>query len=233
MLARDVAEIFVYLSAEFKLSKDESIKKSMAVSIANLMTSPSDDEISQIIEDYRYVDNDDARNKLKGLGLSFDNGKGIVEQVVHLDYDADEAAAMLEPVAKNQAPEAIHSAAARAIGIWEILGRVGSQYVPFDELLSTLEDELESSPVDALTLVSLCLFGRDTARQHRELAAAVSGVIGSQKRYNQKNGSRDRKQKFLEMWRRGEYKTKTLCAEKEHERFGVSFNTAITWLKNA
>lgn len=203
----------------------------MAASIANLMTPPTDDEISQIIEDYGYVDNDDTRNKLKGLGLSFGNGKGIIEQVVHVNYDADEASAMLEPVAKNQTPEAINLAASRSIKIWEILGRVGSQHVPFDELLSDLERELENDPVDALTLVSLCLFSRDGARWHRELAAAVSGVIGSQNRHNRKNGSRDKKSQLIEIWKSGKFETKTLCAEQEYENFEVSFDTARKWLQ--
>ncbi|ENG0235828.1 MULTISPECIES: hypothetical protein [Burkholderiaceae] len=215
------------------MSKDDLIIKSLATSIANLMSPPTDDEITRIIEENEYIDNDDTRDKLKGLGLRFDKGRGIIDQTIHVDYDVDEAVAMLEPVSQNQTPEKIHSAASRAVKIWEILGGVGSQQMPFDELMSKLECELESGAVDALTLVSLCLFSRDAARWHRELAAAVSGVIGSQKRYNQKNGSRDRKQKFLEMWRLGKYKTKTLCAEREHERFGVSFNTAIKWLQEA
>lgn len=205
----------------------------MARDIVNQMTPPTDDEIEKIIEDFGYIDNEDTRNKLKGMGLRFDNEKGVVDQVVHFNYDADEASAALESVAKNITPEEIKSAASRAVKIWEILGGVGSQYMPFDELLLDLDATLENGPVDALTLVCLCLFSRDNARWHRELSAAVSGLIGSQKRYNQKNGSRDRKQKFLEMWRLGKYKTKTLCAEKEHNNFGVSFNTAIKWLQDA
>lgn len=70
------------------------MKKSMARFIADLINPPKNDEIAQIVEGYGYVDNDDARSKLKGLCLAFDNGKGIIEQVAHVDYYADEASAM-------------------------------------------------------------------------------------------------------------------------------------------
>ncbi|WP_323071370.1 hypothetical protein [Mycetohabitans endofungorum] len=72
----------------------------MAKFIANLMDSPADDEITQIIENYGYVDNDEARSKVKGLCLTFGNEKGIIEQVVRVGYFADKASAMPAPIAK-------------------------------------------------------------------------------------------------------------------------------------
>ncbi|MCG1018096.1 MULTISPECIES: hypothetical protein [Burkholderiaceae] len=83
------------------MSKEDSTKKSMARFIANLMNPPTGDETTQIIEDYGYVDNYDARSELNGLCLTFGNGKRMIEQVVRVDYYADEVSAMPVPIAKK------------------------------------------------------------------------------------------------------------------------------------
>lgn len=50
-------------------------------------------------------------------------------------------------------------------------------------------------------------------------------------RHDQPNGSRDKQNKIREIWAGGKYRTRTACAEQEHSRLGMSYDTARKALK--
>ncbi len=51
-------------------------------------------------------------------------------------------------------------------------------------------------------------------------------------RHDQPGGSRDKQRKIRELWATGKYRSRSECAETEHERLGMALTTAIDALKN-
>lgn len=207
--------------------------RALAKHLVNLMTPPTDEDIEQVIAERGLVENDDTRRMLKESHLQLTHKDGVAGSRFHVCYDATETLGMLEAITDNQSSETVSVAAARAAVVWDVLADVGSNDIPLGDVVARLNQELESSPIDALTVVALCLLARDTARQQRELLVVLPGVKGSDKRYDQKNGFRDKKNKLLEIWKSGKYKSKAACASAEYVKHGVSLETARKWLRGA
>lgn len=56
--------------------------------------------------------------------------------------------------------------------------------------------------------------------------------LAAMARHSQPGGSHDKQTKIREVWATGKYSSRTKCAEKEHENFGMSFSTAQKALRN-
>lgn len=65
------------------------------------------------------------------------------------------------------------------------------------------------------------------AAWHSERARAAANA-----RHNKAGGSRDRREKIIEIWKSGKYDTKDLCAEEECRAFGIAYSTARKYLTN-
>lgn len=89
-----------------------------------------------------------------------------------------------------------------------------------DEGLGSIQEVLDMQPINALTLMSLIRLERTW--RARESANA---------RHNRQGGSRDRRAELRAIFATGKYDTRTLCATEEHEALGVSFHTAMSYLR--
>ena len=162
--------------------------------------------------------------------LQFKHKGGLSHARLHVSYDADEALALLKPVADGLPSDVVSATAARASRIWAALSDVGSAYVPLDETLAAINQELGNGPIDALTLISMCTLAHNAAQLQAQLPSILKGVSGSDKRHNQ-NGSRERGTQIQAMWHAKEYPTKTKCAEAAIEKYpDIDFEAALEWL---
>jgi hypothetical protein len=98
--------------------------------------------------------------------------------------------------------------------------RISAMIHSEEEGLSSIQEILNMQPVTALTLVHLARL----ERKHRAKDAASV-------RHSQPGGSREKKEQLRTIWDSGKYDTRERCAEEEHEALGVSFHTALKYLR--
>jgi ATP sulfurylase len=89
-----------------------------------------------------------------------------------------------------------------------------------DEGLSAIQDVLNMQPVNALTLAHLI---------HLERTRTANK--GADAKHNKPGGSREKCEKMRKIWASGKYRTKAECAEKEHTKLAMKFESARNALK--
>lgn len=82
--------------------------------------------------------------------------------------------------------------------------------------IDRLLDEAETTPSNPTV-------GTPEWRRHVAKAAADA-------RHNQRGGFRDKKRKIREIWASGKYTVRNQCAEREHDKLGITYRTARKYL---
>jgi len=88
------------------------------------------------------------------------------------------------------------------------------------------EKYLQDHPPSPRLIYYLMVKAQEGLNREKKLRASAIGKNAAHALHNQTGGSNDKQEKIRAVWATGDYKTKVECALKEHEKIGMSFDTA-------
>jgi|WetSurMetagenome_2_1015567.scaffolds.fasta_scaffold01349_11 hypothetical protein len=99
------------------------------------------------------------------------------------------------------------------------------QLIKSAQSYAEIEEHLEKNPPSARLILHLLMI----AEKHFK---TESGSNAANARHTQAGGSLDKQKQIRQLWASGKYSSRTVCAQKEHEKLGMSLETARKALRN-
>jgi hypothetical protein len=90
----------------------------------------------------------------------------------------------------------------------------------------SLKDFFDMKPVSGLTLLTVAAAIDDGTLQKVKETISAQNKLLADMRHSRPGGAREKRKKIRAIWALGKYKSRDLCAEKEHEALGMSFSAA-------
>ena len=126
------------------------------------------------------------------------------------------------------------------------VARLKKRKLPYDELLDLAATFMSVYDEEAKAHQRTILSMKEGAAQINEYAEnlpeEIAKILLNERSerarlaaialHSQTGGSHDKQESMRKVWATGKYKSRTQCAEKEHENFGMSLATAIKALRN-
>lgn len=150
---------------------------------------------------------------------------------VHVGYGEDEAVDLLRRIVPDMPSEDVTNAAKQAVHLWGSMVSALSNTTPFTETLDKVAVALaEVGQLNAIATLGLCALARDSALREAAIRQAIPNVMRSSgaatKRHGTPEQQDERAQRLRAIWAKGGYRTREVCAYKEHEKLGMTETAA-------
>lgn len=127
--------------------------------------------------------------------------------------------------------ERVEQSSKIATRIWRSILEVSNAYPLSDDSLQPIEEALaETGPLDSLSIFALYLFARDSTRFNDAVRQATADHIRAKKgalgTHGTKQERAEKERQLVEIWLRGNYTSREVCAFDMFEAVGLTLTAA-------